>query len=74
MRPRSKRSSDLSPAARVWGVVLILVSLVLVVAAERDIQRRPGDQTRGSRRIWRLVSLNACGALGYFRWGRRDAS
>lgn len=39
---------------------------------ERDIQRRPADQVRGSKTLWRLVCLNALGAAGYLRWGRRD--
>jgi hypothetical protein len=39
---------------------------------ECDIQRRPADQVRGSKTLWRLVCLNALGATGYLRWGRRD--
>ena len=50
---------------------MLVVSLGLVTAAERDIQRRPADQVRGSRLLWRLICLNALGAVGYLRWGRR---
>ena len=60
-----------SPAQRFWVLVLITVSLGLVAAAERDIQRRPADQMRGSKLLWRLVCLNAVGSASYFRWGRR---
>jgi hypothetical protein len=28
---------------------------------------------RGSKPLWRLVSLNALGALAYFRWGRQPS-
>lgn len=52
-------------------LALIAVSLGLVAVAQRDIQRRPADQVRGSKLLWRLICLNALGALSYFRWGRR---
>jgi hypothetical protein len=73
MRSKSKSFKDLSPARRFWASVLIALSLGLVSAAERDIQRRPPAQVRGSKLMWRLVCLNALGAVGYFRWGRRAA-
>ena len=66
----TKSLKDLSPGHRVLASVLIAISLVLVAAAERDLQRRPAAQVRGSKPLWRLVCLNALGALGYFRWGR----
>jgi len=56
------------------ALVLIAASLGLVAAAERDIQRRPDAQVRGNKLMWRLACLNAIGAAGYFRWGRREAS
>ena len=49
------------------------VSLGLVAAAERDLQRRAESQVSGNKLVWRLVSLNAVGALSYLRWGRRSA-
>jgi hypothetical protein len=49
----------------------MVVSLGLVVSAERDIQTRSASELRGSKRLWRLVSLNAIGALGYFTLARR---
>ncbi|MGC2374039.1 MAG: hypothetical protein WA484_09215 [Solirubrobacteraceae bacterium] len=49
-----------------------MLSLGLVAAAERDIQRRPADQVRGSKTLYHLVCLNAVCAAGYFRWGRRN--
>ena len=72
-RPK-QRFSEYSPARQRWIVVVLLVSLGLVAAGERDIQRRPAEQVRGSKLLWRLVCLNALGALGYFRWGRRPSS
>jgi hypothetical protein len=49
---------------------LIGVSLATVAFAERDINRRAADEIRGSKLLWRAVSLNALGALAYLKWGR----
>jgi hypothetical protein len=65
---------DFSPAQRVWVLALLAAALGLVAAAERDIQRRPAEQVRGSKLLWRLVCLNALGAMSYFRWGRRRSA
>ncbi len=73
MSQTTKQFKERSPAQRLWVLALIAVSLGLVAAAERDIQRRPADQVRGSKLLWRLVCLNAVGSVSYFRWGRRDA-
>ncbi len=69
---KARVASD-TDARRRSAALLIVVSLLPVAAAERDIERRPGAQVRGGKRIWRLASLNALGALAYFRWGRRAA-
>ena len=55
-------------------LALIAVALALVFTAERDIQRRPSSEVRGSKLIWRVLCLNAVGAVGYLLWGRRDPS
>ena len=68
-----KQFKEGSAARQFWTIVLIAVSLGLVAAAEHDIQRRPADQIRGNKSLWRLVCLNALGSAGYFRWGRRAA-
>jgi hypothetical protein len=60
-----------SPTKQFGTAALLAVSLGLVAAAERDIQRRPADQVRGSKLLWRLVCINALGAVGYLFWGRR---
>jgi hypothetical protein len=67
---KKKRWSERSPAERLAVLVLTLLSVALVGAAEWDIQRRPADRIRGNKRLWRLVSLNALGAVGYFQLGR----
>jgi hypothetical protein len=69
-----KKLGERSPIVRFLLAVVFLAALVLVAAGERDIQRRPAEQVRGSKLFWRVVSLNALGAASYFRWGRRPAS
>jgi hypothetical protein len=64
----------LAPARRAGASALIAVALALVFTAERDIQRRPSSEVRGSKLIWRVLCLNAVGALGYLLWGRRSAA
>ena len=60
-----------SPQQRSLAAVLIAISLAVVAVAERDLHRRPDTQVRGDKRLWRLVCLNAVGAVGYLLWGRR---
>jgi hypothetical protein len=60
----------LSPFKRHIAVGLLFTSLGLITAAQYDIHSRAKDQVRGPKLFWRLVSLNALGAVGYFRWGR----
>jgi hypothetical protein len=51
---------------------VIAVSLAIVAIAERDIQHRAPAEIRGSKLLWRLVSLNALGAIAYLKEGRTD--
>ncbi len=74
MTQSKKKFSEYSSARQFWIAVVLIASLGLVAAGERDIQRRPADQLRGSKLFWRLACLNALGAVSYFRWGRRSAA
>ena len=67
---RGARFRELSPTRRAVAAILFCVSLVIVAAAERDIERRGDSEIRGNRLAWRLVSLNAVGAAAYLRYGR----
>jgi hypothetical protein len=51
-------------------VGFIALSLAVVAAAQNDLRRRPASQIRGSKTVWRLLSLNAFGALIYLCVGR----
>ena len=62
----------LSPAARRALWALIALEIVLIVAAERDIQRRPADKIRGPKLLWRaLATQNVIGPAAYFIIGKR---
>jgi hypothetical protein len=51
-------------------VGFIAVSLAVVALAQNDLRRRPASQIRGSKTVWRFLSLNALGALIYLCLGR----
>jgi hypothetical protein len=63
-----------TPAQKAWSSLAIAVSLLIVGAAERDIQGRSEAEVRGRKLLWRVVSLNALGALVYFLWGRQEVA
>lgn len=73
MSRSKKRFRDYSPPQQLLLGAIIAAALLVVGAAERDIQRRPADQVRGSKLLWRLLCLNAVGCAAYFRFGRRSA-
>jgi hypothetical protein len=58
-------------------LVLIAIGVVhLGVTAWtwRDIQKRPADQIRGSKKLWRILSAaNTSGSGAYWVAGRRNA-
>lgn len=53
------------------GIVgFIALSLGVVAVAQNDLRHRPARQIRGRKIVWRLLSLNALGALIYLCFGR----
>jgi len=64
---RKKKWSELSPMARFGTVAAATVQLSLLVAAQTDITRRPAEQIRGSKALWRFATLvNFIGPGTYF--------
>jgi hypothetical protein len=59
MAPKKKKKSwkEMPPLARAGTLVAAIVQLSLLIAAQRDISRRPAEQIRGSKAMWRIVSL-----------------
>jgi hypothetical protein len=55
------------------GLLLFVLGHVLLAAwTWRDIQQRPAQQIRGSKRLWRLLSAaNTLGSASYWLVGRR---
>lgn len=63
---------DMPPQARFGTVVVGAIQLTLLLAAQRDISRRPAEQIRGSKTMWRLATLiNFIGPGSYFAFGRK---
>ena len=63
---------DMPPQARIGTVVVGAIQLTLLLAAQRDISRRPAEQIRGSKTMWRLATLiNFIGPGSYFAFGRK---
>ncbi|MDQ0822579.1 hypothetical protein QFZ79_000318 [Arthrobacter sp. V4I6] len=74
MNARKKSWAELPPLAKFGTITAAGVHLSLLIAAQRDISRRPAEQIRGSKALWRVATLvNFIGPAGYFTFGvRRD--
>jgi hypothetical protein len=67
---RKKAWKDLSPSAKFGTLTAAAVQLSLLVAAQTDITRRPANQIRGSKAMWRVATLiNFVGPGSYFTFG-----
>ncbi len=67
-----QRWSELSRTERSVIAGATTVQLSLLAAALVDLQRRPSDQVKGSKRLWRtLAFVNFVGPISYFLFGRR---
>ena len=64
---RKKNWKELSPMARFGTIVAATVQLTLLIAAQTDINRRPAEEIRGSKALWRFATLvNFIGPGTYF--------
>jgi Phospholipase_D-nuclease N-terminal len=71
-RSKKKRWSDLSSGQRGAVVAVGVVQVSLLVAALRDLWRRPSEEIRGSKLLWLPICfVNFFGPLAYFRFGRK---
>ncbi|GAA2944699.1 PLDc N-terminal domain-containing protein [Glutamicibacter sp. BW77] len=63
---------ELSTGAQIGVIVTAIIELTLTIAALRDLQKRPAEQVKGSKKLWALASLiNIFGPIAYFLFGRR---
>ena len=68
---KKKAFRELSPRGKLVAVLAMGLSLVIVGAAERDLQARPASEIRGRKVFWSVACTNALGARAHLRWGRR---
>ncbi|TQF74223.1 hypothetical protein FK531_06155 [Rhodococcus spelaei] len=69
-----KKWSALGPRTRKAIVALGVVEVVMLVATQIDIARRPAELVRGPKNLWRaLAFVNIVGPVAYFVRGRRTA-
>jgi hypothetical protein len=67
-----KKWSELSSRNRRLITVLGAVEVVLMAVAMWDIKRRPAEQIKGPKWLWRsLAFVSFVGPLAYFALGRR---
>ena len=71
MQPSKKRWKDLTPNQRALAVGGAVLQITLLALAQRDLSRRPAEQVRGPKWLWRIITLvNFVGPLAYFCRGR----
>ena len=58
------------PREKAEIIGFLALSLAIVAVAQNDLRRRPASNVRGQKTVWRLVSLNAIGAMIYLCWAR----
>jgi hypothetical protein len=57
---------------RIALVALVLAEVGLAALTWRDLRRRPADEIRGSKRLWRIVStINPGNSVAYWLIGRK---
>ena len=67
-----KRWSDLTPGQRRAVYVVGAIETIATAAAWRDLAKRPAEDVRGPKLVWRLASfVQPVGPLAYFVVGRR---
>jgi hypothetical protein len=73
MRARGRKWSDLTSRQRVGALALIALQAILTAFAQRDLGTRSAQELRGPKMLWRVVTLNALGAVAYVLVGRRPS-
>jgi hypothetical protein len=69
---KKKTWKEMSPAARTGTILIGIAQVALMLAAQRDISRRPAELINGPKAAWRMGALiNFVGPMGYFVFGRK---
>jgi len=67
-----ERRDRCTPAIK--RIIGLIVAVGLVILAQRDLRRRPGELVRGRVGVWKVVAMVGPGALAYLLFGRRRAA
>ena len=63
---------EMSPSAKGGPGAVGSAPVALMLAAQRDISRRPAELINGPKAAWRVGALiNFIGPMGYFVFGRK---
>jgi hypothetical protein len=69
---KKKTWKEMSPSGKAGIILTAIVQMSLLVAAQRDISRRPAELINGPKAAWRAASfINFIGPMGYFVFGRK---
>ncbi|MDQ0665580.1 hypothetical protein QFZ35_004078 [Arthrobacter ulcerisalmonis] len=73
---RNKKTwKEMSPSGKAGIILTAIVQVSLLVAAQRDISRRPAELINGPKAAWRMASfVNFIGPMGYFVFGRKRSA
>ena len=63
---------EMSSVARGRVVIMGILQVALLIAALRDLRRRPVEAINGNKRLWTaVVFINFIGPIAYFVIGRK---
>ena len=72
---KKKTWKEMSPSSKAGTIIVAIVQLALLVAAQRDISQRPAALINGPKGAWRAASfINFVGPMGYFIFGRKRSA
>lgn len=69
---KKKTWKEMSPASKAGTIAVGVAQVALLLAAQRDISRRPAALINGPKLAWRAAAfINFIGPMGYFVFGRK---
>jgi hypothetical protein len=72
---KKKTWKEMSPSSKASTIIVAIVQLSMLVAAQRDISKRPAALINGPKGAWRAASfINFVGPMGYFIFGRKRSA
>lgn len=69
---RKKTWKEMSASSKAGTILVGIAQVSLLVAAQKDISKRPAAMINGPKLAWRAASfINFIGPMGYFVFGRK---